>query len=399
MQIFQVWVRFSRPFVMIKCTGKECRQSPVKAKLGGTTSAIANASTSVADAKKQGKGGNNNGKISKGSLSQDQMNLIESHFKCVLCCNLLSQPVSLPCGHMFCAKCLLGYKDPSESSLRCPHCFVSHQMTSSFQSSAKGATATNTSTTTPVHAVAEFLEQLDLNGSLVHMSGYGHRNLTVCLKHQKRKDPLSTENSECGNVNWKVNFNRCQSSSNGNDDRLPFVYEMRLWTDVSEWKNGYPVESAVYMAEGLRWTLAVIPTRGDDNDERRGGNIEKPTSFSLAVFCKGWADKTCRKPLSKPVKLSVWITINHANDCSFSYNSGARLCKFDHLDDARKRSAVVVSKVMQVSKLRSYTEGWLQLNDSLSLVCKFKVPKKMVKLNVQLPRPTAALTSSSSTSS
>ena len=54
--------------------------------------------------------------------------LIESCFKCTLCSHLLNQPVSLACGHVFCSKCLSGYRDPAESSLKCPQCQVVHDL-------------------------------------------------------------------------------------------------------------------------------------------------------------------------------------------------------------------------------------------------------------------------------
>ena len=99
--------------------------------------------------------------------------------------------------------------------------------------------------TTPVHALADFLKQLSLNSGSA-------QSPAVCLKHTTATQESPQCANECGIVNWKVNLRRSQlsSGSDANDDRLPYSYVMSLSSDVFTWKNGYPVESGVCLAEG-----------------------------------------------------------------------------------------------------------------------------------------------------
>lgn len=59
----------------------------------------------------------------KSSLLQMDMKAVDpSDFDCILCCRTLWRPVTTPCGHSYCARCLERCLDYSSS---CPLCMTS----------------------------------------------------------------------------------------------------------------------------------------------------------------------------------------------------------------------------------------------------------------------------------
>ena len=286
--------------------------------------------------------------------------IIKSVLSCPACQKTLAGPLTLNCGHMMCEDCFNGSQEPAASELKCPDCGDKHDLKSSK----------------PLHvdAVFQLLQKLDLKEAKNQISRY-------CVKHEELRDNR-TEKKElersCRNSNWKLNYDSPEfvnMVSRLDSDNMPYANELVLKSDVFKWKNGFQVESDVCFSEGLRWAVVVTPCR-DDGD----GSLPKPLNFNLGLICKGWADKTSTKPLTR-AKLNVWLTINNLNDCQLTYNSGPRSVKFDNLSDARKRSQNVVCNVMQMNKLKDVKNGWIE-GGVLTIVCRFKVPKKMIKLNL-----------------
>ena len=52
-------------------------------------------------------------------VTDDEQELLEADFQCPLCCKLLFEPVTTPCGHSFCRGCLVRSLDHAN---RCPMC-------------------------------------------------------------------------------------------------------------------------------------------------------------------------------------------------------------------------------------------------------------------------------------
>uniref|UniRef100_A0A3P9KXQ9 Tripartite motif-containing protein 16-like n=1 Tax=Oryzias latipes TaxID=8090 RepID=A0A3P9KXQ9_ORYLA len=52
--------------------------------------------------------------------------LDEESFSCSICLDLLKDPVTIPCGHSYCMKCLQGLWDAEEKVHSCPHCLASY---------------------------------------------------------------------------------------------------------------------------------------------------------------------------------------------------------------------------------------------------------------------------------
>ncbi len=292
--------------------------------------------------------------------------IVESCLSCVLCCKTLCDPMMLICGHLMCTKCFQGYQVPLSSEGQCPHCQSNYDL--------------KVSKPLFVHAVTDLLAKLQLKKESTSSD--------ACLVHKEASNlngekPVNAP-EVCRNVNWKLNFESLEFAralNVVNTDQMPYANEISVESDVYKWKNGYAVESNVCFHEGLRWALTILPCRNDANS-----SLPKPLTFNLGIICKGWANPFCNKPLNK-AKLNVWFTIENLNDCSLNYNSGPRCVKFDSLSEARKRSAVVVSNVLPINKVRDLSQGWIQ-NGFISIVCKFKVPKKFIKVNLaQLQQP------------
>ncbi|XP_051777971.1 E3 ubiquitin/ISG15 ligase TRIM25-like, partial [Erpetoichthys calabaricus] len=59
-------------------------------------------------------------------MAEAQMFVSQDEFTCSLCEDTLTDPVSIPCGHNFCLKCLTNYRDQSQecSCHKCRHTFT-----------------------------------------------------------------------------------------------------------------------------------------------------------------------------------------------------------------------------------------------------------------------------------
>ncbi|XP_075247447.1 uncharacterized protein LOC142340638 [Convolutriloba macropyga] len=329
------------------------KKSNIKTKANGN-------STCSKDSNKQMNGSSpkNTTQTGKGKDSKDATcKMVESTLVCGACEKMLMDPVILNCVHMICAACLTGYREPSASEIGCPSCSAKHDI--------KGAKPLQ------VIAVNELLKNLTLNSEVKDSE-------RCCVRHRDEELPDESLKSVCRNVTWKLNYESPEFAKlvqQLDSDKMPYLSELVLKSDVFKWKNGYPIESEVCFSEGLRWAIVVTPCRDDGNT-----SFSKALTFNLGLTCKGWADKSCKKPLTK-AKLNVWFTINNLNDCALTYNSGPRCCKFDNLADARKRTSNVVCNVIPTSKLRDVSQGWIE-GGYVSIVCRFKVPKKMIKLNL-----------------
>lgn len=55
--------------------------------------------------------------------------LTENHFRCSVCAEVLRDPVSIPCGHSYCRKCITSYwSQPNHGGLyACPQCSQTHR--------------------------------------------------------------------------------------------------------------------------------------------------------------------------------------------------------------------------------------------------------------------------------
>uniref|UniRef100_A0A8C4TCN8 B30.2/SPRY domain-containing protein n=1 Tax=Erpetoichthys calabaricus TaxID=27687 RepID=A0A8C4TCN8_ERPCA len=54
-------------------------------------------------------------------MAEAQLFVLEDEFTCTVCLNTLTDPVTIPCGHNFCLKCLTDCWDQSQEC-SCPHC-------------------------------------------------------------------------------------------------------------------------------------------------------------------------------------------------------------------------------------------------------------------------------------
>uniref|UniRef100_A0A8C4TJK2 E3 ubiquitin/ISG15 ligase TRIM25-like n=1 Tax=Erpetoichthys calabaricus TaxID=27687 RepID=A0A8C4TJK2_ERPCA len=60
-------------------------------------------------------------------MAEAQLFVSQDEFTCSVCLDILTDPVSLHCGHSFCLKCLTDYWDQSQEC-SCPHCRRSFNM-------------------------------------------------------------------------------------------------------------------------------------------------------------------------------------------------------------------------------------------------------------------------------
>ncbi|XP_068460355.1 E3 ubiquitin/ISG15 ligase TRIM25-like [Clinocottus analis] len=55
-------------------------------------------------------------------MAQANISVTESQFRCPVCLDLLKDPVSTPCGHTYCMRCINGYWDQADAGFSCPQC-------------------------------------------------------------------------------------------------------------------------------------------------------------------------------------------------------------------------------------------------------------------------------------
>uniref|UniRef100_A0A8C5AU25 RING-type domain-containing protein n=1 Tax=Gadus morhua TaxID=8049 RepID=A0A8C5AU25_GADMO len=57
-------------------------------------------------------------------MAQANISVTESQFRCPICLEVLNDPVSIPCGHTYCMRCINKYWDQVDatSQFSCPQC-------------------------------------------------------------------------------------------------------------------------------------------------------------------------------------------------------------------------------------------------------------------------------------